>query len=204
MRRWQGQLLEALELLVRSFDEAADRDGRTALDAAVASGEVTDGLRTLLLRIVFVALAEARDLFPVRNRGYRLRFGLHTLARRLELDCPGGGSDGYWYLVHLWRALHGGAEGNGVQLPGYGGNFFAPDRYPFLEGRCSGQPMTAVPSIPNRELLAVLHLVLRIGTEPADYRTFDPHDFGASLEHLMGYNVIRLKSDAVRFPLRKR
>ncbi len=83
------------------------------------------------------------------------------------------------------------------------GLLFDPERYPFLEGRLADEPVTTVPSIPDESLAEVLGLLTLVGGpyEKAfafDYAVFDPHDFGTAFETLMGYSVIRLKSDAVR------
>jgi len=66
------QMLDALRVLLAGFVAAAERDGRTSLDDALARNDdhLYKGLLTLLLRLVFVLYAEDRALLPLDQPAY--------------------------------------------------------------------------------------------------------------------------------------
>ena len=66
------QVFEALQILLRGFEAAAERDGRDLLDDALAreGDHLYKGLLTVLLRLVFVLYAEDRGLLPVEHPFY--------------------------------------------------------------------------------------------------------------------------------------
>lgn len=207
IHQWQIQLFHALELLVYAFDEASKRDGPAPIEAALARGEATDGLRTLVFRMAFALLAEARGQLPVESPAYREQLSITELACRLAAG-ERAGAAGYARLVLLWRALFLGAQVDGLTVPALGGELFDPERFPFLEGRLRGEPVSVLPSIADDALAEVLTLLTRVGGRYSnafafDYTVFDPHDFGTALEYLMGYDVIRVKSDAVRIEVKR-
>ncbi|MEZ4406236.1 MAG: hypothetical protein R3A52_07160 [Polyangiales bacterium] len=63
------QMLDALHVLLAGFVAAAERDGSTHLDDALARDDdhTYKGLLTVLLRLVFVLYAEDRGLLPVEH-----------------------------------------------------------------------------------------------------------------------------------------
>lgn len=202
IHQWQRQMFGALELLVYAFDDASKRDGSAPIEAALARNEVADGLRTLVIRMAFALLAEVRGQLPMECAAYREQLSITELAERL-IAGERNGAAGYARLVLLWRALFLGVQTDELRVPALGGEFFDPERFPFLEGRQHGEPVGKLPSISDDTLAQVLELLTRVGGryENAfgfDYATFDPHDFGTAFEYFMGYDVIRLKSEAVR------
>src|SRR5581483_3275317 len=56
------QVFEALEILLKGFEGAAERDGHSSLSDALQQGEdhLYGGLLTVLLRLVFILYAEDR------------------------------------------------------------------------------------------------------------------------------------------------
>jgi hypothetical protein len=202
IHQWQTQVFKALELLVYTFDDAAKRDGSAPIEAALARNEVADGLRTLVIRLVFALLAESRGQLPVHCAAYRDQLSITELANRLAAG-DRAGCAGYGRLVLLWRALFLGVQTEELHVPALGGVFFDPERYPFLEGRVHGAPVGTLPTIPDESLAEVFEQLTRVGGRYGnafafDYAVFDPHDLGTAFEYLMGYDVIRLRSEAVR------
>jgi len=63
------QVFSALEVLLRGFEVAAERDGGDLLSDAVAreGDHLYRGLLTVLLRVVFVLYAEDRGLLPIEQ-----------------------------------------------------------------------------------------------------------------------------------------
>lgn len=190
IHQWQTQMFQALELLVYAFDEAAKRDGSAPIEAALGRNEVAEGLRTLLIRMVFALLAEARGQLPVDCAAYRDQLSVTELASRLAAG-ERAGCAGYERLVLMWRAMFLGVQTGELQVPALGGVFFDPDRYPFLEGRVHGEPVGALPTIPDEALAEVFEQLTRVGGRYGnafafDYAAFDPHDLGTAFEYLMG------------------
>jgi hypothetical protein len=112
------QVLEALEILLRGFEAAAERDGSRLLEDALARDDdhLYGGLLTVLLRLVFVLYSEDRDLLPVENPLYQRHLSLLALFDELQRDV-GEHPDsmarrfGAWgRLIALFRAIHYGAS----------------------------------------------------------------------------------------------
>ena len=136
------QVFEALQILLRGFESAAERDGRDLLDDALARGgdHLYKGLLTVLLRLVFVLYAEDRGLLPVDQRLYADNFSVLGLFDQLQAD-RGAYPDsmsrrfGAWgRLVTLFRAVFLGVSHAGLKMPPRHGSLFNPHEYPFLEG----------------------------------------------------------------------
>jgi hypothetical protein len=117
------QVLEALEILLRGFEAAAERDGSDLLEDALARDDdhLYGGLLTTLLRLVFVLYAEDRDLLPVEHPLYQRHLSLLALFDELQTDL-GEHPDsmarrfGAWgRLVALFRAIHYGARWSGPE-----------------------------------------------------------------------------------------
>lgn len=71
-------------------------------------------------------------------------------------------------LLATFRAVYTGIEHETLRLPGYGGDLFNPDRFPFLEGRTAAEAWTEHASDPlpvnNRVILHLLEAlqILRV------------------------------------------
>ncbi len=146
------QVFEALQILLRGFEAAAERDGRDLLDDALAreGDHLYKGLLTVLLRLVFVLYAEDRALLPVEHPVYAGHLSVLALFEQLQAD-HGAYPDsmsrrfGAWgRLVALFRAVFLGCAHGSLVLPARRGALFNPHEYPFLEGwgPAGGAPIT--------------------------------------------------------------
>jgi len=149
-----AQVFDALDILLRGFEAAAQRDRLANLRALLelATGDDPDpdthrsegdhlygGLLTVLLRLVFLLYAEDRELLPTNHESYVKSFSLSQLFEDLQRD-HGGFPDtmnrryGAWSrLLALFRAVHDGVEHGDFHIPPRRGELFDPSRFPFLE-----------------------------------------------------------------------
>ncbi|WP_441287728.1 hypothetical protein ACSRUE_37295 [Sorangium sp. KYC3313] len=79
---------DALGVLRRGFEEAAERDGSGALEEALARGpeHLHSGLLTAVLRLVFLLHAEDRGLLPASNPYYAAQLGVRSLFQELATE----------------------------------------------------------------------------------------------------------------------
>ncbi|WP_438042990.1 hypothetical protein [Sorangium sp. So ce128] len=97
---------DALGVLLRGFEDAAERDGAGVLEDALARGpeHLHGGLLTAILRLVFLLHAEDRGLLPASDPYYAAHLGVRLLCQELAergarpgalrwLPLGGGGSD---------------------------------------------------------------------------------------------------------------
>jgi Eco57I restriction-modification methylase/MmeI, target recognition domain len=210
------QVFDALQILLRGFEAAAERDGRTILDAAYAlpGDHLYGGLLTQLLRLVFVLYAEDRGLLPVEHPVYAGHMSVLGLFDDLQAD-HGAHPDSmsrrfgaYARLVALFRAIYLGVEHDGLQMPARRGALFSPHEHPFLEG-WEGDPGSApindpvaraavrVPSVDDGTVFRVLEKLLVLKRQRLSYRALDVEQIGSVYEALMGYHVWRLPAEAV-------
>ncbi len=210
-----GQVFDALGVLLKGFEAASERDGRTLLDNALArdSDHVYGGLLTVLLRLVFLLYAEDRGLMPIGEPTYAENMSLLTLFSELQRDA-GTHHDsmsrrfGAWpRLLALFRAVFLGAKHEGLHLPARRGQLFDPHVYPFLEGWGPGgsAPITQadergrvrVPTVDDGTVFEVLRRLLILHKQRLSYRALDVEQIGSVYEALMGYHVKRTTSDAL-------
>jgi hypothetical protein len=206
------QVRSAVELLISAIGRA-DREQHGDLLRGISPSEIYSAAVTVLMRLVFLLTAEERGLFPLSDRTYassyavaslrdhlreQARWGLETLERRTAA----------WHrLLALFRAIHGGVDHSEFRLPAYGGSLFAPDRFPFLEGRSAGtgwQTSEASPlPVDDRTVLAILDAlkVLRIGGEArtVSYRTLDIEQIGHVYEGLLDHGCVRADEPVLGF-----
>ncbi len=167
---------------------------------------------TMMMRLVFLFVAEERRLLPLDDPLYAGSYAASTLREQLEERATRFGEDplerssAAWYrLLALSRAVHGGIDHEALRLPAYGGGLFDPDRYPFLEGRNAGtgwRDDTAAPlPVDDR---TVLHLLsaLQVLTEPGrigqpptsvrlSFRALDVEQIGHVYEGLLDHTAVR-------------
>ncbi|WP_438042979.1 DNA methyltransferase [Sorangium sp. So ce128] len=132
---------DALGVLLRGFEDAAERDGAGVLEDALARGpeHLHGGLLTAILRLVFLLHAEDRGLLPASDPYYAAHLGVRPLFQELAAERgarPGvlRRRFGAWpRLVALFRAMFHGLRRPELTLPARGGQLFDPERYPFLE-----------------------------------------------------------------------
>jgi len=209
------QVFEALQILLRGFEAAAERDGRDLLDDALARGgdHLYKGLLTVLLRLVFVLYAEDRGLLPVEHPFYAKHLSLLALFEQLQTD-HGAYPDsmarrfGAWgRLVSVFRAIFLGVEHGDLHMPPRRGSLFNPHEYPFLEGwgPAGSAPITQpedrasvrLPTVDDGTVFQVLEKLLVFEGQRLSYRALDVEQIGSVYEALMGYHVVRVPSAAV-------
>ncbi|HEX2881548.1 MAG TPA: DNA methyltransferase, partial [Polyangiaceae bacterium] len=213
------QVFEALEELLAGFSAAAERDPQSLLLHALkeeSDGHVYSGLLTVLLRLVFTLYCEDRGLLPTDNKLYAQNYSVLGLYDDLSRD-HGRYPDSmdrrfgaYPRLVSLFRAIYLGVSHGDLQLPPRHGDLFNPHLYAFLEGRGAGSaPITeeteraavALPAISDGTVYRVLHKLIVLGGQRISYRALDVEQIGSVYEALMGFDVERLVTDAVRIKL---
>ncbi|WP_437602023.1 DNA methyltransferase [Sorangium sp. So ce590] len=195
---------DALGVLLRGFEDAAERDGPGALADALARGpeHLYGGLLTALLRLVFLLHAEARGLLPVEHPHDAAHLGVLPLFRELAAEHGARPAAmrrrfGAWArLVALSRAVFHGISRPELTLPARRGQLFDPERYPFLERAASGGPWQA-PSVDDATVHAVLERLLVLDGRPLSYRALDVEQLGGLYEALMGYRVERAAGPTV-------
>ncbi len=210
------QVGEALEILLRGFEGAAERDAdyravfRDALERE--DDHVYGGILTALLRMVFILYAEDRALLPIDSTLYANHLSLLALFDTLQQD-QGTHPDtmarrfGAWpRFITLCRAIYLGAHHGDLSMPKRQGSLFDPQRFPFLEGWAGGSaPITMaenrahvrIPTIDDGTVFRVLHKLLMVGGQRLSYRSLDVEQIGSVYEGLMGYHLRRLVAPAV-------
>lgn len=195
------QVLAALYELLRGF-QAADAHRKGELLSEVLAkdpDQVYAGQLTVLLRLVFLLYAEDRGLMS-DSELYVKHYSVAGLFEKLRED-SGRHPDtmdqryGAWSrLVTLFRMVHDGAKGRGIQLPARHGYLFDPDRYPFLEGRKYGSQRTpgeriTPPLVSDGVVFRVLNNLMILDGERLSYRALDVEQIGSVYEAMMGFRV---------------
>lgn len=219
-----AQVFDALAILLRGFEAAAERDGRALLDDALARALSPDappaerdhlyrGLLTVMLRLVFVLYAEDRGLLPVDHPLYAEHLSVLALFDRLQQD-HGAHPDsmsrryGAWgRLLALFRAVYLGVDHDTLHMPARHGTLFEPHTYPFLEGWGPAgsapihQPVeqadVRVPTLDDETVYRVLEKLVLFAGQRLSYRALDVEQIGSVYEALMGYHVVRVLAPAV-------
>lgn len=212
--RLQRRLLAALEGLLRGLQVAALREDEHVLREALREPgrHVYEGLLTVMLRLVFVLHAEDRGLLPSKHVE---SLGSIRSYEQLQADADAYGIDGMrqrfgaWpRLLSLFRSLHDGRDGS-LELGPCRGPLFDPERFPFFEGRASGQSapwdaaatfQIAPPRISDAVILHVLDKLRTLDGRRIDYRALDEEQLGRMYEDLLGYTVVRREQTLVIRP----
>jgi hypothetical protein len=198
-----GQVLEALNELLRGFQSANEAAKGGLLDRAVHEDpdHVYGGLLAVLLRLVFILYAEERGLLS-SSAAYVRNYSLVGLFDKLRIDA-GRFPDtmdqryGAWSrLLVLFRMVHDGAKRGDLRLPPRYGHLFDPDGWAFLEGRplrinrVMGAPVE-VPKVPDGVVLRVLEKLLLLDSDRLSYRALDVEQIGSVYENMMGFRLER-------------
>ncbi|MBK7773188.1 MAG: hypothetical protein IPI43_03480 [Sandaracinaceae bacterium] len=198
-----GQVLEALNELLRGFQSANEAVKGRLLDATVRADpdHVYGGLLAVLLRLVFILYAEERGLLS-SSAAYVRNYSLVGLFDKLRIDA-GRFPDtmdqryGAWSrLLVLFRMVHDGAKRGDLRLPPRYGHLFDPDAWGFLEGRplrinrVVGAPVE-VPKVPDGVVLRVLEKLLLLDSDRLSYRALDVEQIGSVYENMMGFRLER-------------
>jgi len=205
------QVLRAVELLISTLDEQ-DRDRHGELLADLASAEVYRGAVSVMMRLVFLFVAEERRLLPIDDPRYAETLAASTLRAQLQERADRYGEDplerstSAWYrILALFRAVHGGIEHDALRLPAYGGGLFDPDRFPFLEGRPAGSSWRTAAAQPlpvdDRTMLHILDSLQTLNEGGArvllSYEALDVEQIGHVYEGLLDHTAVRLTEPAL-------
>ena len=202
------QVRRATELLVNAISRAnRDRDG--ALLAGVTPHEVYEAAVTVMMRAVFLLIAEENGLLPVDDPHYQALYSIRRLRESLEserFENPEAletRTTAWHRLLATSRAIESGIHHDELSIPAYGGSLFDPDRFPFLEGRAAGSTWhTAVGTpiaVTDFDVLAILDalLVLRFrdvqgatDTRRLSYRNVDVEQIGHIYERLLDHDAV--------------
>jgi len=202
-----AQVQDALEILLQGFDTANERT-RGDLLRELSGDALYDGLTTVLLRLVFVLYAEDRGLLPMEHPLYAEHYSVAALGDQLARDAVAHGEAqtrrfGAWARVlSLSRMVWKGASHKGLQLPPRQGELFDPDRHPFLEGRPTGSnhatDAARVPPVDDAVVHGVLERLLHLEGQRISYRNLEVEQLGSVYEAMMGYEVCRAATPAMR------
>lgn len=198
-----GQVLEALNELLRGFQSANEAAKGGLLDATVRedADHVYGGLLAALLRLVFILYAEERDLLSSSGT-YVRNYSLVSLFDKLRADV-GRFPDtmdqrfGAWSrLLVLFRMVHDGARRGDLRLPPRYGHLFDPNGWTFLEGRPyrDNRVLGArvdVPKVSDGVVLRVLEKLLLLDGDRLSYRALDVEQIGSVYENMMGFRLER-------------
>ncbi len=206
-----GQVRRAVELLVGTLDRE-DRDRHNELLRHLEDAEVYRGATTVMMRLVFLFVAEERRLLPIDDPFYAETLAASTLRAQLQERADRDGEDplerstAAWHRVlALFRAVHGGIEHDALRLLAYGGGLFDPDRYPFLEGRAPGTAWRDAAAHPlpvdDRTMLHLLDALQTLDQGGArvllSYRALDVEQIGHVYEGLLDHTAIRITDAAL-------
>ena len=202
------QVRRATELLVNAISRA-DRARGGALLAGVEPHEVYEAAVTVMMRTVFLLVAEENDLLPVDNRHYQDLYAVRTLRESLQQERFENpevleNRTAAWHrLLATSRAVHSGVHHDELSVPAYGGDLFDPDRFAFLEGRTADgtwHTTTGTPiAVTDLDVLAILEalLVLRFhssggvtDTRRLSYRHVDVEQIGHIYERLLDHDAV--------------
>ena len=202
------QVRRATELLTNAISRAnRDRDG--TLLAGVEPHEVYEAAVTVMMRIVFLLVAEEKGLLPVDNRHYQDLYAVRTLRESLHQERFENPEvletrTAAWHrLLSTSRAVHSGVDHDELWVQAYGGDLFDPDRFPFLEGRpadTTWRTTTGTPiAVTDLDVLAILDalVVLRFrssggvtDTRRLSYRHVDVEQIGHIYERLLDHDAV--------------
>ena len=206
-----AQVRRAVELLIATLDRE-DRDRHGELLAELESAEVYRGAVTVMMRLVFLFVAEERRLLPLDDERYNTTLAASTLRAQLQESADRYGEDplerstAAWHRVlALFRAVHGGIEHDALRLPAYGGGLFDPDRYPFLEGRApdtAWREQAAHPlPVDDRTMLHLLDALQTLEQGGVrvllSYEALDVEQIGHVYEGLLDHTALRITDTAL-------
>ena len=205
--RLGAQVRRAVELLVNAISRA-DRD-RGGLLTGIDPHQVYEAAVTVMMRTVFLLVAEENDLLPVDNPHYRDLYSIRILRETLEQDqfehpeTLETRTTAWHRLLATSRAVHSGIHHEELSVPAYGGSLFDPDRFPFLEGRTTDSTWTADSGAPIAvtdldvlkilDSLLVLHFRDHSGaadTRRLSYRNVDVEQVGHIYERLLDHDAV--------------
>jgi hypothetical protein len=206
--RLAKQVFTALEVLLRGFESADHaRDNKLLgpyLDGPEGREALYGGLLTVMLRLVFLLYAEDRKLLGGTTL-YDQHYALWTLWDELRSDFARApelleSRYGAWgRIVALSRLVHDGGAHGALRVPARKSSLFAPDAFPFLEGRARGavrqgdasEPAVELPRISDSVVFAILEGLVFLDEERLSYSALGVEQLGSVYEAMMGYTLER-------------
>ena len=207
--RLSEQVLDALWILVRGFDDAESKAKSAGQSIFYDLPEndpshIYGGLITVLLRLVFLLYSEDEELMPI-DPIYSENYSVTGLASRLrrersEFQSSMEERQGSWSsLLSLFRLVFDGGGPYETYLPARHGELFDPDAYPFLEGRTlnssyKDKRYNNLNLISDDVVEKVLNKLLILDGQILSYRALDVEEIGSVYEGIMGFNIERVKT----------
>ncbi len=203
------QVRRAVEVLVQALDKA-DLERNRQLLKDVQPTELYEAGLTVMMRLVFLLCAEERELLLLGDERFEAHYAVSTLRMQLKAESEEileRRWDGWARLLAIFRAVYGGVEHEGMQMPALGGSLFDPDRFPFLEGRAKGSSWKFNPAKPlpidNRTVLLLLDSIQLFQGRTLSYRALDVEQIGYVYEGLLERTVkkaidVTLELDATK------
>ena len=150
-----------------------------------ARQEIYQATLSLLYKLLFLLYAEARDLLPVTNAGYRQKSitrMAREVARRMDRQEPLGTTSTELYdrLLDLFRVIDRGDRG--LALPRYNGGLFS--------ARNRANQFLARHKLADAVLAPALDKLARADGEPIDYGFIGVRHLGAIYEGLLEHRLI--------------
>ena len=214
--RLSEQVLHGLYELLRGFQSAHEKWDGKLLEYELEQNpdNVYRALLTVMLRLVFLLYAEERGMLS-DNATFTDHYSIGGLWERLREDAglhPDTMDDRYgaWaQLLVLFRMVHDGAKGEGMELPERRGGLFDPSRFPFLEGwKGSEAPQVTQaidpPLVPDGTIYRVLDKLLVLDGERISYRALDVEQIGSVYETMMGFRLETATGRSVAIKAQKR
>lgn len=218
-RKGQAELSQVLGERVRQAVELLIRAQSGALDAVRHQVEARDlyvAACRVIMRLVVVMFAEARDLLPRDNASYHLSYGLEGLRCMLERNGDSvrrSHMHGAWpRVLALFRLIHGGSIHPDLLVPAYGGELFAPGDPNALDGL--SRALAALESdegVNDQTMSEILDLLCRTRvrmrqgrqnpwvTMPVNFSDLSSEYIGILYEGLLDFELHRVANDPMLF-----
>lgn len=204
------QVKEAVELLVAAIGRG-DREAREASRPGLekqSAAEVYKAALATQMRILFAFFAEEKGLLPADNPLYARSYSAGGLCTELEAQARDTSeedleqSTAAWHrLVALFHAIYQGVDHPDLQICGYDGSLFDPDRHPWLEPGGGESPWPVDDRTVLHMLRAVQYVTTGRGRQRERRRTTFAHlrigDIGSVYEGLLEYEGQRAASPVI-------
>jgi hypothetical protein len=182
---------------------------RTAI-TAIANGALADWRRRgqptptprdlfadalkIAYRLLFVAYAEDRGLLPVGTPAYDHGYSLRALRRQiLDPGAPWEPDSGYlWNTLRAqWGLLRDGADAGELQITGFNGGLFDPDKCPLLDDPelTIGDTFVrdVIDALSYTEPMTSINRRDTVGRRPVNYRELGVEQLGSIYEGLLSF-----------------
>ncbi|GAA2455840.1 hypothetical protein GCM10010191_88880 [Actinomadura vinacea] len=145
-------------------------------------------------RLLFVAYAEDRGLLPVGTPAYDHGYSLRTLRRQiLDPGAPWEPDSGYlWNTLRAqWGLLRGGADAGELQITGFNGGLFDPEKCPLLDDTelTIGDTFVrdVIDALSYTEPMTSINRRDTVGRRPVNYRELGVEQLGSIYEGLLSF-----------------